>query len=205
MEHDHYVTREEYERLLALAQPRKGMGCLDTILWLSVGFAVMSAAVFLAMQLGWTPPLLLGPGVNSVQGQEARPTPQAPARTQPPAPGGSGYTTRSAPIVVSGDPLPNCSSVADTTTACVRDTAQQQPAEVTTKTLDLAPPAIECYKGSFYTCEELAEMGDNQAVDAVKSTDAFLDTSAIATPEPGFVDYATQACAQAAVKSPLCP
>lgn len=89
---------------------------------------------------------------------------------------------------------PDCATVKDTKTACTN-----------TANTALAEPATECWQGSFYTCEELAEMGDSRAIDAVRATDKFLDTNTLPTPEPAFVEYTQSACAAASVKSILCP
>lgn len=216
-EHNMAVSQEDYDKLYTeyhqtfeenralrsqVKEPpkkkRTPLGCLTDIivgvflLTVAGGFAIMGA-----MQLGWVPPLLLGPGINSTS-TEATPTPLGKLPPTTPYSGGGG----------GGAPqLPPCSTISDTTTPCTGapGTLPQGVQAEPTPTMALAPAAIECWQGSFYTCEELAEMGEEKAIEAVQQTDAFVDTSTLPTPEPAFVQYATDACAAAATKSILCP
>jgi hypothetical protein len=81
----------------------------------------------------------------------------APANRGPSRPAGPGVRApdaRPAVAPVAAPALPSCDAVDDTKTAC---TATDP--EAAARQLELAPKAYECWEGSFYTCEELAEMG----------------------------------------------
>lgn len=197
---DHYVTREEYQQLLALAQPKKRGGgffaaALNFITWLLICVGAAGGIAFV---------LFLKTDLFMVDGAAPQST-SAPAATPPrtiPTPGTSGDGEAPTPS------LPDCATVTDSRTACagaVGELPQGQAEEATPVPLELAPAAVECWQGSFYTCDELAEMGDEQAIEAVQATDAFIDPATLPTPAPAFVEYATDACAKAETKSILCP
>jgi len=186
--------------------------------WSSLLFFVIVGGVLLFGLAAKGPELLVTYGVVSVErmcevlvvecdAQDAAPPPPA-RKVNTIAPSGGAYTTSSgsAPAAPS---LPLCSTVQDTTTACEQDqpaeAAQEAPTPVPPDLPTPMPGVVECWEGSFYTCEELAEMGEEKAVEAVQETDAFVDVQTLPTAAPAFVDYATNACAAAAVKSPLCP
>jgi hypothetical protein len=198
---------------VAYAPPRRENGCITALVWIVLLGTIFSMIALFLLTNG--PDLLVTYGIVSPERMSAMlhmatplpvnaqgtPLPTALVPQLPPL----------APPQPGGGSLPPCSSVTDTRTACQADAqgaAAPAPAAapaVEPTAMVLAPAAIECYKGSFYTCEELAEMGDEQAVDAVQETDAFIDPATVPTAPPAFVEYATNACAAAAVKSPLCP
>lgn len=98
------------------------VGALFTILFmlLMMGFF----AVVIAMQFGWVPPLLLGPGMPQQGEQQTKPSVPAQGRQTQPVTNSQGG---SAPVVVSA-PLPDCSAVGDTRTACQwNDQPTEQP------------------------------------------------------------------------------
>lgn len=131
MENDHYVTREEYAELLALARGRKaGLWemIVNTILWMSAGGAI-AFAVLVFMPVGGDAP----PAIAPTSG----------ARTSSIRSGGGGGVDTPA-ITYGGGELPPCSAVTDTTTACQMD--EQAPVivqEEPTPAQPTAPPAYE--------------------------------------------------------------
>lgn len=127
MEENHYVTREEYEQLLAMAHGKRkasGGGCLSVIAWL----AVIAAFAFVALVTG--PDILVSYGIVSPETMAnvlhlATPQPQGTKPTaNRPATGGS-HTMSSGGGVA---PLPDCASVTDTTTACRQGQTEPTPA-----------------------------------------------------------------------------
>jgi hypothetical protein len=173
-------------------------GGLSTALWMLVGAAlIFIALVLIVPSLPSGPPPTERPAITS-----------GPIATPPralPTPGSSGGGGMSGT-------LPDCATVTDSRTACTGAVGempqggevQEQEAQPT-PTMELAPNAIECWQGAFYTCEELAEMGEERAIEAVQAADTFVDVQTLPTPAPAFVEYATDACARAEVKSILCP
>lgn len=93
-------------------------GTLFTILFmlLMMGFF----AVVIAMQFGWVPPLLLGPGLEKeALPVQAKPSPTTANRLT------TGTYTAPAPVVA---PLPDCATVQDTRTACQERPTVEAPA-----------------------------------------------------------------------------
>lgn len=158
---DYNTLRKEYAQMrgeMVGHQPRKqGGGCVNALVWL-VTFAALG--VFL---LAAGPDILVSYGIVSPETmagvlhiatpapQGARPTPGT-ARTGGSTTGGASYTTSgsgggttsSAPRIA-GDPLPPCSTVQDTTTACVQDQPQPTPtSELPTGTPEPAYVMVTC-------------------------------------------------------------
>lgn len=178
---------------------------LMSIIWIIAGGAALFVALLVLMPAR--------PMINPLETDSAAEPTTAPAIRAQPTPALPPQSVRqpiAAPVVVPQSSLPSCSTVRDTTTLCEPDSPPPAPAVVveeqpTAAPVQFAPAAVECWQGSFYTCEELAEMGDERAVGAVEAADTFVDVSTLPTPPPAFVQYAQDACAAATVKSPLCP
>lgn len=101
---NHYVTPEEFQQLLALAQKRKGGGVVQFVCSvLLIALAAVGGYFLLVIYLDAPLP------------PASAPTAAAASRPTAPAPfggGGSGGSTK-------GSTLPDCATVTDTTTACV--------------------------------------------------------------------------------------
>lgn len=195
------IFREElaaYRAADAGARP----GCLATIanwlFWMVIGAGTVGGLAF--VMFFWTAPAEPAPA-------QAPPTVSAPGRNITTSGGGSGGGGSQSTSSGGDSTLPDCATIANSTTACAwrsQPPTVEQAAPTPTAEAE-SPSVVECWVGSFYTCEELAEMGDQRATEAIEATDRFLDTETLPTADPAFVQYATEACAAAAVKSPLCP
>lgn len=136
MDDNHYVTKEEYAALLAMARPRKSGGFVrflgDICQVLLIALAVFGGYLLITIFVGT--PATLPPPANA----QGTPLPTAPAMRPPVA----------APVAQPPGALPDCATVQDTRTAC----QQTDSAPAIAEPLPTEPPAPTATPAYYAAC-----------------------------------------------------